>query len=104
MKLAIIAGGKGTRLVLKDTPKPMVQIGRAPLLEHQINNAKQYGIRDIYILSGYLADVIKGYFGDGKAFGVNINYIVESHPLGTAGAVKQLEEILEKICRQQKIY
>lgn len=91
MKLAIIAGGKGTRLGLKDAPKPMVRIGGAPLIGHQINNAKRYGIKDIYILSGYLADVIEDYFGDGKAFGVNIDHIVERHPLGTAGAVKQLE-------------
>jgi histidinol-phosphate phosphatase family protein len=91
VKLAIIAGGKGTRLGLKDTLKPMVRIGEAPLLEHQINNAKRYGIKDIYILSGYLADVIENYFGDGKAFGVNIDHIIERHPLGTAGAVKQLE-------------
>lgn len=92
MKLAIIAGGKGTRLGLKDTPKPMVRIGGAPLLEHQINNAKQYGIKDIYILSGYLSDVIEEYFGNGSAFGVNITHIVEGFPLGTAGAVKQIED------------
>lgn len=92
MKLAIIAGGKGTRLGLKDAPKPMVRIGGKPLLEHVINNAKRYGIKDIYILSGYLYDVIEEYFGNGGALGVNITHIVEGSPLGTAGAVKQLED------------
>lgn len=96
MKLAIIAGGKGTRLGLKDIPKPMVQIGGMPLLEHQINNAKQYGIKDICILSGYLSDVIEDYFKDGSDFGVNISYIIEKKPLGTAGAVKQIKGLFNE--------
>lgn len=91
MKLVIIAGGKGARLGLKDVPKPMVKIGGKPLLEHHINLAEQYGIRDIYMLSGHLSNVITDYFGDGSFFGVNIKHITENHPLGTAGAVKQLE-------------
>lgn len=92
MDLAIIAGGKGTRLGLKDMPKPMVEIGGKPLLEHQINLAKQYAIKNIYILSGHLSEVIVDYFGDGRKFGVNISHIIEKPPLGTAGAVKQLED------------
>lgn len=96
MKLAIIAGGKGTRLGLENIPKPMVQIGGNPLLEHQINNAKRYGIKDIYILAGYLSDTIEHYFGDGNAFGVTIFHIVEKEPMGTAGAVKQLEGIFDE--------
>ncbi|MFZ3122458.1 MAG: HAD-IIIA family hydrolase [Thermodesulfovibrionales bacterium] len=92
MKLVIIAGGKGTRLGLKDMPKPMVEVGGKPLLEHQINLAKQYAIKNIYILSGHLSDVIVDYFGDGRKFGVNISHMIEKYPLGTAGAVKQLED------------
>lgn len=91
MKLVIIAGGKGTRLGLNDTPKPMVEVGGKPLLEHQINLAKQYAIKNIYILSGHLSGVIVDYFGDGRKFGVNITHIIEKSPLGTSGAVKQLE-------------
>ncbi|MBA4322614.1 MAG: D,D-heptose 1,7-bisphosphate phosphatase [Odoribacter sp.] len=96
MKLVIIAGGKGKRLGLKDIPKPMVRIGGKPVLEHQINLAKKYGIKNIHILSGYLANVIKDYFDDGSAFGVNITHIVEDRALGTAGAVKQLAGRLKK--------
>lgn len=96
MKLAIIAGGKGIRLALKNIPKPMVQIGKNPLLAHQINLAKQYGIQEIYILSGYLSDVIKDYFGDGSAFGIKITHVIEKYPLGTAGAVRQLEGIINE--------
>ncbi len=91
MQLVIIAGGKGTRLGLKDIPKPMVKIGDKPLLEHQIELAKKYGINEIFILSGYLANVIEGYFGNGSKWGVKIHHIVEPYPLGTAGAVKLLE-------------
>ena len=50
MQLVIIAGGKGTRLGLKDIPKPMVKIADKPLLEHQIELAKSYGIKEIFIL------------------------------------------------------
>ena len=91
MDLVIIAGGKGTRLGLKDIPKPMVEVGGKPLLEHHIDLAKRYAIENIYILSGHLSEVIVDYFGDGKKFGVNIIHIVEKSPLGTSGAVKQLE-------------
>ena len=91
MQLVIIAGGKGTRLGLKDIPKPMVQIDGKPLLEHQIELAKSYGINEIFILSGHLAHVIEDYFGDGEKWGVKIHHIVEPYPLGTAGAVKLLD-------------
>src|SRR4030042_5170224 len=91
MKMAIVAGGKGERLGLNSMPKPMVSIGGKPLLEHQINLAKQYGIEEIFILSGHQSEVIVNYLGDGSAFGVRITHLVEQYPLGTAGAVKQLE-------------
>lgn len=94
MQLVIIAGGKGTRLGLKDIPKPMCPIAGKPLLEHQILLAKRYGITDILILSGHLADVIINYFGDGHKWGVNIRHLVESHPLGTAGCLKMAAQYL----------
>lgn len=91
MQLVIIAGGKGTRLGLKDIPKPMVKIGDKPLLEHQIDLAKRYGVDEVFILSGHLAYVIEEYFGDGSKFGVKIHHVVEPYPLGTAGSLKLLE-------------
>lgn len=91
MQLVIIAGGKGTRLGLKDIPKPMVKIGGKPLLEHQIELAKRYGINEIFILSGHLSHVIEDYFGNGEKFGVKIHHVIEPYPLGTAGSVKLLE-------------
>ncbi len=94
IKLAIIAGGKGTRLGLKDIPKPMVSIDGKPLLQYQIELAKRYGIAEIYILSGHLSEVIIDYFGNGERFGVKITHIVEDKPMGTGGAVKQLQNII----------
>jgi len=92
MKLAIIAGGKGARLGLGDIPKPMVSLGGAPLLEHQILLAKQYGIDEIFVLSGFRAQSIIDHFGDGSKFGVSITHIIEDSALGTAGAVRQLKD------------
>ena len=65
MKAVILAGGKGTRLanLTKSIPKPMLKIGEKPVLEHQIELLKRYGIRDIIILTGYLSEVIEEYFG-----------------------------------------
>ncbi|MCF7834538.1 HAD-IIIA family hydrolase [Candidatus Gracilibacteria bacterium] len=96
MKVVIIAGGKGTRLGLTDIPKPMVNVAGKPILQWQIELAKKYNLKDIIILSGHLGNVIVDYFGDGSKFGVNIQHIIEKIPLGTAGAVKQLEYLLKE--------
>lgn len=95
MQTVIIAGGKGTRLGLKDIPKPMVEIDGKPLLEHQIELAKKYGSKEFFILSGHLAHVIEEYFGDGSKLGVKIHHVIEPYPLGTAGSLKLLEGKLE---------
>ena len=96
MRAVIMAGGKGTRLssVLKDIPKPMVDFAGKPLLERQIDNLKENGITDIILVIGHLGEVIQSYFGDGKKFGVNIEYFIETEPLGTAGALYYLRERL----------
>jgi len=88
-QLVILAGGKGTRLKdrLGDLPKPMIPIAGKPLLEHQVELAKKYGFTDLLFFVHYRADLIENHFGDGKNFGVQIKYILETEPLGTAGAV-----------------
>lgn len=91
MQLVILAGGKGTRLGLKDMPKPMCPIAGKPLLERQIELAKSYGVDEVFILSGFMANIISDYFGDGSNFGIKIHHIVEPYPLGTAGSLKLLE-------------
>lgn len=97
MKVVIMAGGKGTRIasVRSDVPKPMINICGKPILEHQIDNLKACGLTDIILVIGYLGDKIKEYFGDGSKFGVNIEYFVENHPLGTAGALFKMPQLTE---------
>lgn len=97
MKVVIMAGGKGTRIVSvrSDVPKPMINICGKPILEHQIDNLKACGLTDIILVIGYLGDKIKEYFGDGSKFGVNIEYFVEDHPLGTAGALFKMPQLTE---------
>ncbi len=94
MKAVILAAGLGTRLgdLTKDNPKVMLPIGGKPVLEWQILNLKKYGVRDFFINLHYLPQIITEYFGDGKQWGVSINYSLE-HPeiLGTAGALKKME-------------
>jgi len=94
MIAVIMAGGKGTRLstISKSVPKPMVSIGGMPILERQINNLKDFGIKDIIIVVGFLGNVIKDYFKDGINFGVNISYITETNPLGSGGSLYYLKE------------
>ena len=94
----IMAGGKGTRLhsLSKDIPKPMFLILGKPILEYQIESLRDNGITDIIIVIGYLGDAIFNYFKDGKDFGVNIKYITENEPLGSAGALYYLKENIGK--------
>lgn len=96
MIAVIIAGGKGKRLrpFTNSIPKPMIEIAGKPVLEHQILKLRKYGISEFWILTGYLGEVIEQYFRDGSNLGVNIHCIKETKALGTAGALKQLTNIL----------
>ncbi len=96
MKTVIMAGGKGTRIasVNSEVPKPMIQILDKPILEYQLDCLKAQGYTDIVLVVGHLGHVIQNYFGDGSKFGVSISYVVETEPLGTAGALYLLKEQL----------
>ncbi len=98
MQLVIIAGGKGTRLLgmTGGLPKPMVDIGGKPLLEHQILLARRYGIKDILVLTGFGAESIENYFGDGSAWDLRISYHREKDPLGTGGALLDAFDSLQE--------
>lgn len=97
MKVVIMAGGKGTRIasVRNDVPKPMIEVCGKPILEHQIDNLKACGLTDITLVIGYLGNIIQDYFGNGEKFGVKIDYFVEDHPLGTAGALFKMPQLTE---------
>lgn len=91
----IMAGGKGSRLrsiTNDEIPKPMVSVDGKPLLEHQVERLKEYGIKKIVMIVGHLGEKIMEHFKDGKDFGVDIDYIVEKEPLGTAGALYYLKD------------
>jgi NDP-sugar pyrophosphorylase family protein len=95
MRAIILAAGKGERIkeVTKSIPKPMIRIHGKPILEHNIEWLRSYGITDLYINLHHLPDVITNYFGNGEKHRVRITYSYEPELLGTAGAVK-------KICRE----
>lgn len=92
-----MAGGKGTRLsaYTQDlVPKPMAMVAGKPILQWQIESLRDNGIHDFIMITGYLGNVISDYFGDGKAFDVSIKYYQENAPLGTAGALGLIREML----------
>ena len=99
MKAILLAGGKGTRLrpLTIHTPKPIVPIFSRPFLHYQIDLLKQVPDIDEVILSlNYQPRRIEEVFGDGKALGVKLSYVVEPVPLGTAGAVKYANKSLDE--------
>jgi D-glycero-alpha-D-manno-heptose 1-phosphate guanylyltransferase len=93
-RVLILAGGFGTRLqtVVKDRPKPMALIQGRPLLEYQIEYLSKQGFKNFTLLTGYMSEVIREHFKNGKKFGVKIQYSHEDSPLGTGGAIRQAIE------------
>ncbi len=97
MQALILAGGMGTRLqpLTLITNKTMIRIIGKPFLEYQLLLLKKNGIRDFVISIGYLGSQIKNYFNNGAYWGLNIQYSFEQVPLGTGGALKLAEDLLE---------
>lgn len=90
MKAVILAGGEGTRLapISGGLPKPMMPLLGKPLLEHIVSHLRACGFDELCITLRYKPDTIRAHFGDGRDFGVSIEYRTEDAPLGTAGSVK----------------
>ena len=95
----ILAGGKGTRLrpLTVSFPKPLVPLGDKPILEILLLRLKAFGITEMTISTGYLSQMIVSLCGDGSQYGVNIKYVHEEEPLGTAGALSLVEEPPENL-------
>lgn len=93
LKAVVMAGGLGKRLhpLTKDLPKPMLPVGERPLLELIIEQLRKSGIRQVNMATRYKKDCISNHFGDGGNFGVEIRYVEENRPLGTAGALSLLK-------------
>lgn len=91
--LLVMAGGKGLRLLphTQHTPKPMMLVKKKPILEHIIERAKEEGFKKIWISIHYLGNIIKDYFKDGSKWGVEIKYINEREPYGTAGSLSYIK-------------
>lgn len=96
MKIVIIAGGKGTRIasVNNEIPKAMIPVDGKPVLERQIEMAIRQGYHDFILLIGYLGEKIQNYFGNGEKWNANITYYRETKPLGTAGALAEISNML----------
>jgi len=97
MKAVILAGGKGTRLHPYTTvfPKPLMPIGERPILELVMRQLQHFGITDIVLTTGYLAELLRSFFGDGEKFGVRIAYSREEQPLGTVGPLAMIDGLDE---------
>ena len=99
MQVVILAGGLATRLrpLAQDRPKSMVQILGKPFLEYQLDFLKKNGIMNIVLCIGHLGEQIENYFGEGGRFGVSIKYSHEDRLLGTAGALRNAESLLDNV-------
>ena len=91
--MVIMAGGKGKRLrpLTETCPKPLLPVAGKPMLEHILERAKAQGFHQFIIAIHYLGHLIEDYFGDGSRWQVNIDYLREDLPLGTAGALSLLD-------------
>jgi NDP-sugar pyrophosphorylase family protein len=90
--MIIMAGGQGTRLRphTEHCPKPLLPVGGKPMLEHIIERAKSQGFERFVLAIHFLGHMIEEYFGDGSRWGVQVEYLREDSPLGTAGAISLL--------------
>jgi dTDP-glucose pyrophosphorylase len=93
----LMAGGFGKRLspLTNNTPKPLLEVGKKPILENIIERFVSQGFYNFYISLHHFSDQLKGYFGDGSKWGINISYIIEDKPLGTAGVLGLLQDKFE---------
>ncbi|MCG3683491.1 nucleotidyltransferase family protein [Aliarcobacter butzleri] len=93
-KVILMVGGLGTRLrpLTENTPKPMLKVGNKPILQTIVEKFAEYGYTDIVMCVNYKSHMIQDYFGDGKEFGVNIEYVLENQRMGTAGALSLLKD------------
>ena len=93
LKAVIMAGGEGIRLrpLTDEMPKPMLPVGDRPLMEFTVQQLRDSGIKHLNIAVHHKSEKITEHFGDGREFGVDISYVTEDRPLGTAGALGLIE-------------
>jgi NDP-sugar pyrophosphorylase family protein len=94
----IVAGGEGRRLrpLTETVPKPMLDVGGRPLLETVLEQVRDAGFSKAFLLVHYGADEIEGHFGDGSGIGLDLRYVQEPAPLGSAGGLGLLRDELDR--------
>ena len=97
MKAVLLVGGLGTRLrpLTFSIPKPLLPVGERPILQIIIEQLKAAGFTELVLATGYQAELIQAFCGDGSRFGVAVRYVKEEQPLGTAGP---LALVLDRLC------
>lgn len=97
-KAIILSAGLGTRMgdKTRDLPKVMLELNGKPILEHNLDALKSYGVEEVCINLHYLPEKIKEYFGDGKKWNIKINYNFEPEILGTSGALVAFKDVLNE--------
>jgi mannose-1-phosphate guanylyltransferase len=93
----ILAGGEATRLrpLTSTMPKPVVPLGDRPFIAYMIEWLRGHGVDDVVLACGFMAEGVRSVIGDGSGLGVRVRYVEEPEPLGTGGALKYAEELLD---------
>ena len=97
MQALILAGGEGTRLrpLTSSVPKPVVPLAGRPFISYMIEWLRRHGVDEAILSCGFMADGVRAVLGDGDRLGVRLRYVEEPRPLGTGGALKLAEDLLE---------
>lgn len=98
IEAVVLVGGLGTRLrpLTLSTPKPMLPVAGVPFLTHLLSRIASAGVRHVVLGTSYRAEVFAGYFGDGGALGLALDYVVEDEPLDTGGGIRHVAGMLSE--------
>ncbi|MDQ4041795.1 MAG: nucleotidyltransferase family protein, partial [Actinomycetota bacterium] len=98
MQAVILVGGEGTRLrpLTSTVPKPVVPLVDRPFIAYMLEWLRRHGVDDVVMSCGFLAAGVRNVLGDGGAYGIRLRYVEEPRPLGTGGAVKFAESLLDE--------
>ena len=98
LQALILAGGEGTRLrpLTSSIPKPVVPLAGRPFISYMIEWLRRHGVDEVILSCGFMADGVRAVLGDGDRLGVRLRYVEEPRPLGTGGALKLAEDLLEE--------
>jgi mannose-1-phosphate guanylyltransferase len=98
LQALILAGGEGTRLrpLTSTLPKPVIPLVGRPFIAYMIEWLGSHGVDDVILSCGFMADAVRSVLGEGSGYGVRLRYLDEPEPLGTGGALKFAEELLDE--------